>query len=157
MTQSVQIPVRDRERFAAMVKRLPQYLRLATAILKDPDVPKSSKALLGLGGAYAVSPIDLVPGIIPVAGQLDDAYMLLIGLRQSLRGMPKDRAQMHLNAAGIEMTHIDEDIDLVVSIAGRIARLVVTAGVKIGRAGKSTYQFAAERIRRKVQGESSRK
>lgn len=139
----------DKERFTALVKRLPSYLKLATAILKDGNVPKSSKALLGVGGAYALSPIDLVPGIIPVAGQLDDAYMLLIGLRQSLRSMPAELAEKHLQDAGVEMANIEEDINLVVSIAGRLARMVVSTGARIGRAGKAGIRFAAERIRKR--------
>src|SRR5690606_11747919 len=61
----------------ALIKRLPAYMRLSANLARDPRVPKTAKASLALGGIYVVSPVDLIPGIIPVAGQLDDLYVLL--------------------------------------------------------------------------------
>lgn len=138
----------DKQRLTALVKRLPAYLSLTKRLLVDPGVPATSKALLGLGGAYALSPIDLVPGIIPVAGQLDDAYVLLYGLRKCLTSMPEAMAAFHLEQAGVSMQEIDEDIALVISLAKRIARMVITTGAKIGRAGRTTFRFARDTIER---------
>lgn len=138
----------DAQRFGELVKRLPSYMKLAKHILIDPDVPAKSKALLSVGGVYAISPIDLVPGIIPVAGQLDDAYLLLKGLKKSLEIMPAPLAQHHLSMAGVTFQEIDNDIALVISVAKRIARLVITTGARIGRAGKATFKFARTTIGR---------
>lgn len=147
MSEEHLLPASDRERFTKLVKRLPNYMALSKQILVDPDVPVASKALLGAGGVYAVSPIDLIPGIIPVAGQLDDAWVLLMSIRQSLRSMPTALAESHLERAGMTWQEIDNDIALVISLAKRIGRLVITTGVQIGRAGKATYAFARDRIR----------
>lgn len=138
----------DKQRFTALVKRLPSYLALAKKIVADSEVPTKSKALLFVGGVYALSPIDLVPGVIPVAGQLDDAYALLYGLKKSLTSMPAERAEFHLREAGVSLEEIDEDIALVVSLAKRIARLVITTGAKIGRAGRTTFRAARNAIDR---------
>lgn len=138
----------DAQHLTELVKRLPGYLRLARQILADPEVSGRSKALLGAGGVYAVSPIDLIPGIIPLVGQLDDAYVLLYGLRKSLESMSPDLAARHLGLAGITQTDIEEDLSLVISIARRIARLVITTGARFGRAGKATYRFARANIGR---------
>lgn len=138
----------DTQKFTELVKRLPGYLKLARQILADPEVPKKSKVFLGAGGAYAVSPIDLVPGIIPVVGQLDDAYVLLFGIRKSLESMPAELAAKHMDTVGVTQTDINNDLALVVSIAKRIARLVITTGARFGRAGKSTYTFARTAIGR---------
>lgn len=142
------IPDSDRERFATLVKRLPRYMTLTRQLLVDPKVPASSKAFLAAGGAYAVSPIDLIPGIIPIAGQLDDAWVLLMGVRQSLRSMPQDLAEAHLESAEMTWQDIDDDIALVVSLAKRIGRALVTTGVQIGRAGRATFHFASDTVRR---------
>lgn len=147
MSQEHQLSASDRERFTSLVKRLPNYMALSKQILVDPEVPVASKALLGASGAYAISPIDLIPGIIPVVGQLDDAWVLLMGVRQSLRTMPTGMAEAHLAQAGMTWQEIDNDIALVISLAKRIGRLVITTGVQIGRAGKATYTFARDRIR----------
>lgn len=139
---------RDAQRFAELVRRLPGYMKLVRQILTDPTVPAKSKAYLSVGGVYAISPIDLVPGIIPVAGQLDDAYVLLFGLKKSLEAMPPLLAEHHMSTAGVTYQDIDEDIALVVSIAKRLARLVIATGAKIGRAGKATFRFARDSIGR---------
>lgn len=138
----------DAQRFGELVKRLPGYMKLVKQILVDPTVPAKSKAYLSVGGMYAVSPVDLVPGIIPVAGQLDDAYVLLYGLKKSLESMPPQLASHHLAMAGVAAQDIDNDIALVISVAKRLARLVITTGAKIGRAGKTTYQYARTSIGR---------
>lgn len=138
----------DAQRFAELVKRIPGYMRLVKQILADPDVPTKSKAYLSAGGVYAISPIDLIPGIIPVAGQLDDAYALLFGLRKAISSMPPALAEHHLDTAGVTIQEIDNDIALVVSIAKRLARMVINAGARIGRAGKATLRVAGDALRR---------
>jgi uncharacterized membrane protein YkvA (DUF1232 family) len=141
------VPESYRAEFTALAKRLPAYMVLTKRILADPDVPPMSKAFLGAGGVYAISPIDLIPGIIPVAGQLDDAYVLLMGLRQALRSMPEPVADAHLRSAGITRQDIERDIALVIRLAKRIVKGVIAAGVSLGRAGRATYRRASGAIR----------
>lgn len=93
-----------------VVKRLPAYARVSAAIARDPRVPGRAKALLAAGGAYLVSPIDLVPGIIPLAGQLDDLYVVLSGLRQAIRLAPADVIDTHFRAVGLVPTAVDDDL-----------------------------------------------
>jgi uncharacterized membrane protein YkvA (DUF1232 family) len=54
-------------------------------LLRDRRVPRRHKLLLGLLVGYLAMPFDLVPDFIPVAGQLDDAILVLIVLRTVLR------------------------------------------------------------------------
>lgn len=142
----------DSQRFAELVKRIPAYMKLVRQLISDPNVSGKSKAILSAGGVYALSPIDLVPGIIPVAGQLDDAYALLYGLQRCLASMPEELAAQHLASAGVSQQDIDNDISLVISIAKRIGKLVIHAGARagatIGRAGKATFRNARDTVRR---------
>ena len=93
-----------------LIRRLPSYVRLATAMGRDSRVPAPAKAMLLGGGAYLVSPIDLVPGIIPVAGQLDDLYVVLTGLQQAMRMTPQPVVDEHLAAAGLTAQNISDDL-----------------------------------------------
>jgi len=94
----------------ALIKRLPTYVRLSAALSRDSRVPRMAKATLALCGIYVVSPIDLIPGLIPVAGQLDDLYVMLAGLQQAVRMTPSAVVEEHLNAVGLTATAIDDDL-----------------------------------------------
>jgi uncharacterized membrane protein YkvA (DUF1232 family) len=66
---------------SALARFVPDCVVLVRRLLGDPRVPVESKVLLALLVVYLVSPIDLIPDFIPVAGQLDDAILLALALR----------------------------------------------------------------------------
>jgi uncharacterized membrane protein YkvA (DUF1232 family) len=53
-------------------------------VLKDPTVSRSVKLRAGIGlaviFAYVISPIDIIPDFIPVAGWIDDLIVVQLGL-----------------------------------------------------------------------------
>jgi uncharacterized membrane protein YkvA (DUF1232 family) len=112
--------------YMSMISRLPVYVRLATDLARDPEVPASAKASLVAAGAYAISPIDLVPGIIPVAGQMDDLAALLLAIRFAIRLTPKEVAVPHLERAGIGPQQLDEDLTAVRDASIWLARRAYT-------------------------------
>ena len=137
-------------RFWVTVKRLPTYAKLATAILRDPDVPKSAKVVLGVGGGYALSPIDLIPGIIPVVGQMDDVYAMLTALQQSLKRMPDDLANKHLEAAGVSRDLIDGDLASVRAVAKlAVVKSVKFGGKALGRISRAAINFTNDQLERR--------
>lgn len=145
------------QRFWEVVKRLPGYIRLATRIAKDPDVPKQAKAVLAVGGGYAVSPIDLVPGVIPVAGQLDDLYVLLTAIQQSLKMMPAEVAERHLAASNLRREDVEADLQAVRDVV----RMAVTKSIKIGgkaleRVSRAAFGFAREQLKRRNAGRAEK-
>ena len=70
----------------ALVRLVPDCVVLFRRLLTDPRVDWWRKALLVVVIAYVASPIDIVPDFIPVAGQLDDAILVVLALRVLLRG-----------------------------------------------------------------------
>ena len=54
----------------------------------DPRVPWYARALALLIAAYVVSPVDLIPDIIPVVGHLDDAILVPLGVWLAIRLVP---------------------------------------------------------------------
>ncbi len=70
----------------ALAGFVPDCVVLVRRLLGDPRVPRRRRVLLLLLVAYLASPIDLVPDVIPVAGQLDDAILVALVLRALLRG-----------------------------------------------------------------------
>ena len=122
------------------IRRLPRYLVLARDLLRDPKVGRWRKAALAASLAYVASPIDLVPGLIPVAGQLDDLAALLLGVRSALRGSTSAGAAGHLRAAGLTAEDLDRDLANVRVAARWIAGRLGTATI---RAAKVSARISA--------------
>ncbi len=64
---------------------LPDCIRLFRGLAKDPRVPRRAKLGLVVLVAYLVSPIDLIPDFIPVAGLLDDAVLTALAAAYVVR------------------------------------------------------------------------
>ncbi|MFN0073824.1 MAG: YkvA family protein, partial [Chloroflexota bacterium] len=111
--------------------RLPRYLRLGKALYSEPAIARQHKLALAAGIGYAVLPFDLLPGIIPVLGQLDDLGALLLGLRFTLRHCPADVADGHLAAAGVTREMLDADLRTVGVTTLWIGQTTVQNGKKL--------------------------
>jgi uncharacterized membrane protein YkvA (DUF1232 family) len=88
--------IRGRREDARMVAGfVPDCVIAVRGIVGDPRVGRGRKLLLFALLAYLVSPIDLVPDFIPVAGQLDDAILLILVLRHVFSGGPPGLLREH--------------------------------------------------------------
>jgi uncharacterized membrane protein YkvA (DUF1232 family) len=65
---------------------VPDCAVLFARLAGDPAVPRRRRLALVALAAYLASPIDLVPDFLPVAGQADDAVLVVLALRWILRG-----------------------------------------------------------------------
>ena len=140
-----------RERLVALVRRLPAYGRLGWRLARDPRLSRGRRTAVAGAVAYLVSPIDLVPGIIPVAGQLDDAAVALLGLRFALRGLPPAERRAHLDAAGLDAADLDHDLRTVRLGAAwmlrRGGRIGLWAARRLVRAAAHGARAAVRRLR----------
>ena len=75
-----------RDEARALAGFIPDCIVLVHRLLHDPRVPRRRKLLLVALIAYLALPFDLVPDFIPVAGQLDDVIIVVLVLRQVIRG-----------------------------------------------------------------------
>lgn len=124
-----------------ILKRMPAYAKLVTGLAKDPRIAKSDKAKLAAGLGYLASPIDLIPGIIPVLGQLDDILAILMVVNNVLSSSPKEIIEPHLAEAGLTYAMVNEDIetikrtlkDISVTLVKKTGRGLLKAGRYIGK------------------------
>lgn len=79
-----------RARARELAALVPNLLLLFRGLLRDPRVPRSAKLWLVVAVLWIVSPIDLVPEFVPVAGPLDDAIVAALVLRHLLRRTPRE-------------------------------------------------------------------
>jgi uncharacterized membrane protein YkvA (DUF1232 family) len=99
-----------RERIAAVLRRLPAYLRLSWRLARDPLLSRKRRAAVIGAAGYLASPIDLVPGVIPVLGQLDDLAVALAAIRLALSGLSPERRRVHLGAVGLTDQDLTADL-----------------------------------------------
>jgi uncharacterized membrane protein YkvA (DUF1232 family) len=133
-----------RERLGAMLRRAPKYARLGWRLGKDPMLSKARRVAVVAAAGYLVSPVDLVPGFIPVLGQLDDLAFALAALRLALDGLHPDRRRMHLEAVGLEDAHLTDDIRTVAATMAWIARRSLRVTGRLLREGAHLAEEGAE-------------
>ncbi len=70
--------------------------RLSWALLRDRRVPVALKSIPLVALVYVVSPVDLIPDVIPILGQLDDLGVLMMALTTFNRMAPPDVVEEHM-------------------------------------------------------------
>lgn len=90
---------------------IPNFLKLLYRLFKDGRVPATEKAFLIGAIVYVISPIDLIPDVIPFIGEVDDLYLVSLTLLRLFNRTPPDVIREHWDGGG--------DI---ARIAGRLAQ-----------------------------------
>ena len=79
-------PGRGRE----MVGFGPNCVVMLRRLRADRRLPVRARLALGAAMGYLLSPIQLIPNVIPVLGQVDDLAVVTLALRYSCRRLPRD-------------------------------------------------------------------
>jgi uncharacterized membrane protein YkvA (DUF1232 family) len=74
---------------------VPNLLALFRGLLGDSRVSRGTKAWIGVAVVWLLSPIDLIPEFIPIAGPLDDAIVAALVLRHVLKRAGRDVVESH--------------------------------------------------------------
>jgi uncharacterized membrane protein YkvA (DUF1232 family) len=82
----------------SLLRTVLSQVRLAFRLLRDPCVGMLVKALPFLAAVYVVSPLDFIPDVIPLIGQLDDLGVLAIAIEGFLKLCPSAAVNFHRTA-----------------------------------------------------------
>jgi uncharacterized membrane protein YkvA (DUF1232 family) len=89
---------------------LPQQLRLAYCLMRDPRVPLSTKMLFGGALTLIVTPAVDIPVALPVVGEIDVIALTLVALRLFIAACPsyivREQKQLLLE----QRSRFDEDV-----------------------------------------------
>jgi uncharacterized membrane protein YkvA (DUF1232 family) len=85
-----------------LLRHLPQFARLYWRLLLDARVSIWPKALLGAGVVYVLSPLDLIPDVVPVIGEVDDLVVLILLCRLFVYLCPPDVVREHVRRIDAE-------------------------------------------------------
>jgi len=78
------------QRWKQTTKLLKREILALYWVARDPHTPFWIKGFVILIVGYALSPIDLIPDMIPILGQLDDLILLPLGIAVVIYLLPKD-------------------------------------------------------------------
>ena len=62
----------------ALLRALPDLVRLITRLAADPTLPRPVKIAMAAAAVYLLSPVDLIPDFIPFVGYLDDLLLAAV-------------------------------------------------------------------------------
>ena len=96
--------------FLPIAARAPIYGRLLIELLADGRMPWSRKAVLLIGAAYVLSPLDLIPDFIPFISRLDDVMVVIIALDVFLEGVPRELMIEKTYTLGIDGRELERDM-----------------------------------------------
>lgn len=144
-----------REEFRALVRRLPRYGRLAWGLARDPRLSRARRAAVLAAAAYVISPIDAIPGIIPVVGQLDDLLIALAAIRFALQGLKPEWRAEKLAQAGLTQHDLEADTRATAHIAAWLARSGVRVGEGVASAAWRTGRSIGRRLMDARPGQSA--
>jgi len=124
-----------RDRVALLLRRTPAYLRLSWRLAREPLLNRARRAAVIAAAGYLASPVDLVPGVIPVLGQLDDIAVALAAIRIALAGLSPERRRFHLEAVGLADEDLAADLRTTAVATAWILRAGARATVRAARVG----------------------
>lgn len=72
------------------VRELPNFLRLLYGLITDPRVELLDKLLVAGAVAYVLIPEDVFPDFIPLIGEVDDVFVLVLAIRQLMKSAGRE-------------------------------------------------------------------
>ena len=69
--------------------------RLAWFLIKDNTVPFTTKLIPFIILLYVVSPVDILPDLLPILGQIDDLALIIMGLDIFINNSPRSVVQYY--------------------------------------------------------------
>jgi uncharacterized membrane protein YkvA (DUF1232 family) len=116
VTPIVEAPIdlKDRKQargfLSGVIMLIPNFLKLLFRLFKDSRVPMTEKAMLIGTIIYIVSPLDLLPDVIPFIGQVDDLYLAALVLLRLLSRTDDDVLREHWDGRGDLASVVDKII-----------------------------------------------
>lgn len=105
-------------RTAKVMLQFPTYARLVWGLARDGRTPLGLKLLLGAAITYVLTPLDLIPDVIPILGHADDLTVLLLVLDVFISNAPAAVRDEHLARARTGQAVLDEDLAQLRSLLG---------------------------------------
>ena len=82
------------------ISAIPNLIKLAYRLMRDPRVPQKHKVFLSAALVYAVAPVDLIPDYLPFVGRADDLLLLAFALNTMFEAAGEAIVHEHWDGTG---------------------------------------------------------
>ena len=118
-------------RMRSFLMFLPNLVAMLGRLIKDTRVPNAEKALFIGAIVYVISPIDLIPDVLPFIGQVDDLYVVALCMLRLINKTDGSVVRQHWHGGG-DIVSLAESVAALAPrfLPKRVAR-VLTARVEL--------------------------
>ena len=136
MTDNLKQEMRHERRHARGFLRealmlIPNFLKLLFRLFKDARVPVPEKALLVGAIIYVISPLDLIPDVIPFIGEVDDLYLVALTVLRLLNRAPDSAILEHWEGRGDIVGVVDKIVGAAQYILPKRVQRILLGRVEI--------------------------
>jgi uncharacterized membrane protein YkvA (DUF1232 family) len=89
------------------ITQLPAYLRLLVGLITDSRVSKVDRFFVLGAVVYIISPIDLIPDVIPFFGEVDDVFLLMLALQRLVNNAGRSVVLSHWKGDPDELDNLN--------------------------------------------------
>lgn len=125
-------PLELKRRMKNLLMFLPNMLHLCGRLMTDGRVPRTEKLLLAGAIIYAVSPLDLIPDMIPFVGQIDDVYLIALTLLRLINRTDERVVREHWRGGGDIIQLADAVAELAPRLLPQRVNRVLTSHIEAG-------------------------
>ncbi len=126
------------DHFLQYLLLLPDIVHLMIKLFMDKKVPRHTKGYILMAFAYLLSPIDIIPDFIPVAGFVDDLIIMVIALNKIIN----DSSPRHLE---VIKSHWAGKEDIIV----KVKEITAVMNRVSGQLPKSIFSFLKDKGQKK--------
>jgi len=110
---------------------IPNLLKLLIRLFKDSRVPVTEKVFVVGAIVYFLSPLDLLPDMIPFLGQVDDLYLIALTILRLLNRTNDSVLREHWDGGGDIAAIVDTFIKAATFVLPRRIRRVLRGRIEI--------------------------
>lgn len=121
-----------KRRMKNLLMFLPNMLHLCGRLVVDARVPRTEKLLLAGAILYAVTPLDLIPDMIPFVGQIDDLYLIALALLRLINRTDARVVREHWRGGGDIIQLAEAVTEIAPRLLPKRVNRILTAQVERG-------------------------
>jgi uncharacterized membrane protein YkvA (DUF1232 family) len=123
-------------RMKSFLMFLPNLVAMLARMIKDTRVPTAEKALFIGAIVYVISPLDLIPDVLPFIGQVDDIYVVALTMLRLIHKTDPSIVRQHWHGGGDIVTLADSIANIAPKLLPKRVTRVLTSRLELNEPQK---------------------